>query len=347
MIRKYPDNIQNTPFFFIIGRPRSGTTLIQTLFEAHPNVVIPPEAPILKQSYYRFNKVVEWKKEQLKQLVDFLFHDAKFKTWNISKAELLDSLLNYPDTLTIETIIKIIYCHYISVFPKDGVHIFGDKNPVYSQNPEKVLEIIPNAKIVHVVRDYRDHILSMQRVKLFNSNLALISDIWRRSQKRIFALMEKYPDSIISFKYEDFVKEPEQHLKMICRFLNIDYVPSVFNYKNKEEELKKANALKISDVFHGNLFKPITADNVDKWKQQMTKRDIAKADFYVGKYAELSGYKRQNPRRTVAGFLIAFPGYLIAYSFHFINDLISIIPIKWRKTIRRKIFRRYLNQSPR
>jgi hypothetical protein len=340
MIRKYPNNIQDIPFFFIIGRPRSGTTLLQTLFEAHPNVAIPPEAPILKQCYYRFNKVELWKKEQLKQLVDFLFYDAKFKKWNISKDELLNSFLNYPDTLTFGIIIKIIYCHYISVFPKDGIQIFGDKNPRYSRDPEEIIKIIPNAKIVHVVRDYRDHILSMKRVKLLYSNLPLISDVWRKSQKKIFALSEKYPDSIISFKYEDFVKEPEQHLKMICSFLNIDYVPSVLNYANKEKEVKKSNELKDSDVFFGNLFKPINTDNVEKWKRNMTKGDIKRADFYIGKYAELSGYKRQVPRRTVTGFLYAFPGYIIVYSFNFIIDIINIVPIKWRKMVRRKIFRR-------
>ncbi|HAH58404.1 MAG TPA: hypothetical protein DCL86_09670, partial [Bacteroidales bacterium] len=29
------------PIFFIIGRPRSGTTLLRMLFEAHPQVIIP------------------------------------------------------------------------------------------------------------------------------------------------------------------------------------------------------------------------------------------------------------------------------------------------------------------
>ncbi|MCD4747218.1 MAG: sulfotransferase, partial [Bacteroidales bacterium] len=224
------------------------------------------------------------------------------------------------------------------------IQIFGDKNPRYSKNPEKIIEIIPDAKIVHIVRDYRDHILSMKRVKLLYSNLAIISDIWRKSQKKIFVLKEKYPDSIISFRYEDFVKDPEQHLKKICGFLKIDYVPAVLNYTNKEEELKKANELKVSDVFHGNLFKPITADNVEKWKHKMTKRDIARADFYVGKYVELSGYQRQYPRRTITGFLYAFPGYIIAYSFHFIINIINIVPIKWRKMARIIILRRHLNQ---
>ncbi|MCD4696443.1 MAG: hypothetical protein K8S16_09415, partial [Bacteroidales bacterium] len=78
-----------------------------------------------------------------------------------------------------------------------------------------------------------------------------------------------------------------------------------------------------------------------------TKRDIARADFYIGKYAELSGYKRQMPHRTVTGFLIAFPGYIIVYSFHFIINIINIIPIKWRKWVRRIILRRHLNQFKR
>ncbi len=339
MIRKYSDSIEKTPFFFIIARPRSGTTLLQTIFKAHPNVIMPHESAVILECYKQFKQVENWDNSKILELVDFLYQVRKFEGWKIRKENLIETLLDYSGTYSFETIIKIIYSHYDSFFKKEEIHIFGDKNPKYSKYPNELKKIFPNAMFVHIVRDYRDHILSMKKVKLLNSNLAVISDFWRKSQKKIFAFTEKYPDSIISFKYEDFVTEPEHCLKKICGFLNIDYVPSILHYSDKEEELKKTNEniRNMKDVFHENLFKPITADNVEKWKYEMTKAEIAKADFYVGKYAELSGYKRQVPRRTVSGLLSAFPGYLYLYSFYFTKNIIGLLPTKWRESTKRKI----------
>lgn len=338
-----PDNIKDIPLFLVIGRPRSGTTLIQTLLEAHPNVIIPPESQVVRQCYMRFKKVKKWQKEQLNQLVDFLYDDIKFREWKISRKELLNNLLDYPDPLDFGVIIRIIYFHYISVFPKKEILVFGDKNPTYSVNPEEILKIIPDVKIVHIVRDYRDHILSVQRVKLLNSNLALIANLWKNSQKKILSHIEKDPESIISFKYEDFVSNPEYYLKEVCKFLSIPFSQSILNYTQKEKEMKKEKAIVGNDVFHGNLFKPISARNVEMWKTKMTKRDTMLADYFVGKYAELSGYKRQFSSRTILGFLRAIPGNLYTQMFRFVNFLILLVPIKWRKIVRRKILLRNSN----
>ncbi len=44
------NKVKSLPFFFIIGRPRSGTTLLRTLFDVHPNVIIPLERPAFRQA---------------------------------------------------------------------------------------------------------------------------------------------------------------------------------------------------------------------------------------------------------------------------------------------------------
>ena len=79
------ENIENIPFFFIIGRPRSGTTLLQTLLDAHPNVIIPPESAVIKECYERFGKVIVWDDKRIQELIHFLYEINKFETWNISK----------------------------------------------------------------------------------------------------------------------------------------------------------------------------------------------------------------------------------------------------------------------
>lgn len=47
-------NIADTPFIFIVGRPRSGTTLLRTLYDAHPNVNIPPECQFVVNLYGKY-----------------------------------------------------------------------------------------------------------------------------------------------------------------------------------------------------------------------------------------------------------------------------------------------------
>ncbi|HAL65426.1 MAG TPA: hypothetical protein DCP10_07675 [Bacteroidales bacterium] len=43
--------------FFILGRPRSGTTLLRTLLDAHPQVKVPPEYPVVLQLYKKYGRI--------------------------------------------------------------------------------------------------------------------------------------------------------------------------------------------------------------------------------------------------------------------------------------------------
>ena len=188
---------------------------------------------------------------------------------------------------------KMVYSHYASAFKKSEVKIIGDKNPQYSKRPSQLKKIFPEAKFVHIVRDYRDHIISMQRVKLLYGYLPLISHLWRKSQQQIFKFKKTYPGDIISLKYEDLATNPTRSLQNVCDFLEVEFNSEILNYHEQKDAITNTNQLKSSEILHGNLFKPISADNVNKWKSEMPERNIKGADFFVGKYAELSGYERQ------------------------------------------------------
>jgi len=323
----------NIPFFFVIGRPRSGTTLLQTLFEAHPNVIIPPESPIIEECYDRFGKRKIASKKDLNVLIKFISGIRKFDYWGIDVKKLKNDLENNIDSLDFEPIIKIIYKNYISPFDKKEILIFGDKNPRYSRNPEKLLKIFPNARIIHVVRDYRDHILSMQKVKLLNSNLPLISTMWKRSQKKIFHLKSKLPEVIYSFRYEDFVKKPEQYFQNICEFLNIPFEKGVFDFHNLKQEYDKKFPNKTNSDFHSNLFRPINPNSIGKWKTDMNKQEVKKADLIVGKYAELSGYEREHRKYKLLNMLQLLPDFLYTYSYLLLIWIIVHSPVRMRKLL--------------
>ena len=75
--------------FFIIGRPRSGTTLLRILFEAHPHVIIPPESPFIISLYKKYGKVTSWDEKLIKEFCDDLFRQRYFDKWLIEKEVLL------------------------------------------------------------------------------------------------------------------------------------------------------------------------------------------------------------------------------------------------------------------
>ncbi|NQU34666.1 MAG: sulfotransferase [Bacteroidetes bacterium] len=52
------EQLNKIPFFFVVGRPRSGTTLLRTLFDAHPNVSFPPECQFIINLYPKYGKIV-------------------------------------------------------------------------------------------------------------------------------------------------------------------------------------------------------------------------------------------------------------------------------------------------
>ena len=326
--------VLNLPFFFIIGRPRSGTTLLQTLCDAHPNIQIPPEARIIKESFYRFGQVKSWNEKRLNELFDFIRLNPKFIEWKVDENKVKSFLMKHLEVLNLKTILKVIYLAYPSVYHKKSILILGDKNPNYSRMPEDFLEYFPEAKIIHVVRDYRDHILSMKRVKLLKGNLPLIATIWRNSQEKIFSLQLRYPERIFSYKYEDFVGNPEHYLKEMCDFLKIEYKPQMLLYSGLREQSREGNKFIANDMFHGNLFKPITSDNVNKWKEKMRDRDIRRADVFVGTWAERSGYERVFRTHGIGNFFRVLPGYLYVYAYHLMNFFIFLVPPKYRRKIR-------------
>ncbi|MCF8379454.1 MAG: sulfotransferase [Bacteroidales bacterium] len=334
-MEKVIGSIKEIPIFFIIGRPRSGTTLLQTLFEAHPNVAIPPEAPVIVECYERFKENGAWEFENLGQWVDFLNSIRKFDAWKIDVAKLVNAFQNQKSTLTFQDIIRLIYLQYESPFDKFDVQIIGDKNPRYSRYPELLIQLFPDAKFIHVVRDYRDHILSMQKVGLLGSDINLISTIWRKSQKKMLKFQKDYPKQVYSCKYEDFVEKPQEYFKSMCEFLEIPFDAGVFDFHQLKQEYDQKFPKKTESVFHSNLFRPINTSAVGKWQKKMTEKDVARADLIVGKYAELSGYERDKKSsfRNYLGFL----PYRIKLGLYFLVVFsIKLVPIKVRKMINKR-----------
>jgi hypothetical protein len=286
------ERINQIPMNFVMGRERSGTTLLQVMLNTHPNVVAPPESRFIVLWYSRYGSVTKWTDKLLRKFTDDIYTEKLFSNfWNINKEKLLESILPVKEYLTYPLLCKIVYS-FAAPDSKD-VRLFVDKNPIYYLFLNEISAIYPDAKYIHIVRDYRDNILSHQRVFTIKST-AYVAYHWVRINEMIEKAKSKSPERWITIKYESLVTEPIDNLSTIYKFLGLPFDKSMVkpHQDNIHEGFQQNIANPRTILFHENLYKPLNASRIDEWKKKMTAKDLSIAEAIAGNMGEkMYGYK--------------------------------------------------------
>ncbi|MCX6245556.1 MAG: sulfotransferase [Bacteroidetes bacterium] len=331
------DDLSKIPIFFIFGRPRSGTTLLTTLFNAHPNVRIAPEFPVMLFLYQRFKKVKKWDEATIRSFVDHVFEYSKFslrrvENLKLDKEFIVGELLKYKDKASIQLFLKSINYYAFSVYHKEQTHLIGDKNPIYSIYSRRLRKIFPEAKFICIIRDYRDNFISIQKlvekdVAVEAPSLPLQVGRWRYFTRMFLRCKRRFPDRYYILRYEDLVTEQEKTYRSLCEFLGISYDPSVFDFYKKKDEVTEIFSNTVWDKFHENLLKPVNTGRMNTWQDKLTEQQVRMADQIAGKYADRLNYKRDK-RFSFVLFLKASP--MLAYNYILLSMMIigTYLPAK-------------------
>ncbi|MBT3208192.1 MAG: sulfotransferase [Bacteroidetes bacterium] len=328
--------IESPPLFFILGRPRSGTTLLASLFDAHPNVVLPFECPLIINIYTKYAKIKNWNKKILLNFYYDIVNQRKFDTWMIDLEKLKNDILMCEGENSFETLIKVVYSNFNSFFDKKEIKLIGDKNPVYSIYPEQLVKLFPNAKFIHLTRDYRDNILSIKKVDFEAPITSLLAYRWKFATKRILKVIKKNPNSFHTVKYEDLVVDPPKVLTEMCKFLGVEFEESVLNFHKKKEELFKLYDRTHIEKYHSSLLRPISSDKIYGWKKSISDKELKIADSVVGKYAELSGYSRKYKKVNLVVKLRSFVWITYGKFAYWQRFMVDALPFKMKMWSRNK-----------
>lgn len=283
---------ENVPFFFIIGRPRSGTTLLRSIFDAHPNVILPFESPVILNLYRKYKKPVKWNDAAVDELYADLCRQPYFERWQVDKTKLKERILSVQGDISFNLLIRLIYQGYQSVFDKAETLWFGDKNPVYSFYADRLYRMFPDARFIHITRDYRDNLVSLKQVTFEAPIPALIAYRWVRANRLIDKIIRKAPNQVYRLRYEDLAALPEEKTREICAFLGIDFHPSQLEYRTKLENAK-SRAADYQLRNHQSLMKPVNTGRIAIWKDSLTPAEIKTMDMVTGKNAAEHGYERE------------------------------------------------------
>jgi hypothetical protein len=327
------ENMQQVPFFFIIGRPRTGTTLLRSLFDAHPNVLIPWECQFVLNLYPRYGTLERWNHETLEQFHADLLEQWQFSAWNIDHEKLRSDLFACEGKNTYSAVCQVVYLNHISFYPKDNVRIIGDKNHGYTIYTHRLKKLFPDAKFIYILRDYRDNYESVSRMDFELHIVSLVVYKWKYFYKKALQASLEYPGSFCFIRYEDLVTDPEAHFRKLCEFLTIPYIPEVFDfYKMKDKAAEKYPA-DILQKHHKSLFNPVNTSRIGLWEKSMTDRQVRIADQVAGAYAVKAGYERKCDRYNLWIALLALPGVCYAKFLYFATKIVDKLPYRIREKI--------------
>jgi len=280
--------------FFIFGSGRNGSTLLALLLNNHSDVFLPPEQyalpyTILKWHLFRFydwnkiSKIIVTEFRQKNQNWDFSENDFESIIEKLKKVE--------KKNRNITTVYEQIICHFGNKKKKD-YSLIGDHSPLMTGFYSLLLDEFPNSKIIFLVRDPRDVILSYSKFK--KSALKGHSEAaekWNDSIDVYFSLLKENKEKVILISYEDLVNKTENTMGLISDFLNIP-----FEEATTKQLIDVGNDPLNVDVYehHKNLYKPIFNSSIGKWRNALSKETIDEITPIVEKNAIKLGYFQED-----------------------------------------------------
>ena len=116
----------------------------------------------------------------------------------------------------------------------DGA-IWGDKSPSYLNHIESIRAIYPTTKFIHLIRDARDYVLSLE--KAFGKNKLRAAQRWNDAIFLAKEEGERLGTDFIEVRYEDLVDAPHREACRLCTFLELDFEAGMTALQRATENL--------------------------------------------------------------------------------------------------------------
>lgn len=261
---------------FIVGAPRSGTTLLLYMLRSHPRLFLPgDESHFFIPMYRRYGPAPQL--DGVRDIRSLL--QAMQKLRPVFFREFVDAgdtdLGQLARTLATEhpaSLAQIIDALYRHLAQRAGKVRWGDKTPYYVQHLDTIDAMFPECQVVHMIRDGRDVALSMlaRRHDFDVYNFYHAARYWeecveagRRSGHHLG------PERYLELRYEDLLAEPRAQLERLCGFLHEPYSEDILDFERPEQMDSKL--LRTTPLVSRGLQQA----NVEKWRERMKPRQIA------------------------------------------------------------------------
>jgi hypothetical protein len=285
---------------FVVGCPRSGTTMLQLMLHAHPRIAIPPESRFLLTAYWQRREFGDLRSpENRHRLARWIVdrRETRFRDLGLDGEEIVRRIVAGPGTLG--AALGTIFRGYAERFGKPR---WGDKRPAYLQNLDVILRLFPDAQIINVVRDGRDCVASLKEMSWHDRDIYATVAAWARAvddARRAARRLDR--TQWHQLRYEDLVADPHGELAAICAFLGEDYDPAM-----AQPSAVAPVAVPKFKTWHSRTHKPVTTQRVRSWEDRLTAEELALCQAALGSRLRACGYELSGVPRPRSGEVLRY-----------------------------------------
>ena len=187
---------------FVIGSPRSGTTLLRLILDSHPRISCGEETHFLRD---------------LEAVVG--------RNWE------LVATYGLPREWWIEHIRELYEAFQAEVLARSGKVRWAEKDPTYTLHLPFIEELFPDALYLHLLRDGYDVVASFRDRWGYKSAARAARTEWARYVTAARELGTRLPqDRFLEVRYEALVADPDEQGRRIFGFLGEAWDPAVLAF---------------------------------------------------------------------------------------------------------------------
>jgi len=246
---------RNLPLIFIGGVPRSGTTLMRAMLDAHPDVRCGEETRVIPRI---LSMRGQWEKSQ---------KEAK----RLEEAGLTGDVINSAISAFI---LEVIVRH------GEAAPRLCNKDPFTLKSTKLLAQMFPNAKYLLMIRDGRASVHSMITRKVTISGFDLNNyrqclTKWNQAIENMYnQCVAVGEQKCMPVFYEKLVLQPSAYVRKILDFLDIPFNESVLHH---QDFINKPGGISLSKVERSTdqVIKPVNLEALSKWVGKIPKETLA------------------------------------------------------------------------
>jgi hypothetical protein len=282
------------PFVFLVGCPRSGTTLLKRVVDAHPEIAITRETHWITK-LLRGENAASLDGPVTPPALARLLSDERFQRLQLDHAA-LERLVAGDRPVSYAELVTAVYDQYGAMRRK---RLVGDKTPRYVRHIPMLHELFPHARFVHLIRDGRDVCSSVlnwdkdNRMVLRFSSWAdepvATTALWWEQRVRLGreAGAALGPALYHEVRYESLVSDPAAQCATLCAFLGVpEHDRMLAFHEGRSRDDPSLNAKR--------AWRPITA-GLRSWRTEMSEPDVEAFEAVAGDLLSELGYPRGAP----------------------------------------------------
>jgi hypothetical protein len=168
--------------------------------------------------------------------------------------------------------------------------VIGEKTPNHLLYMSILQQFFPSARFIHIVRDPRAVVNSWRTVPWSTGSLGGDAEVWRR----YMATARRYPPagaSLFTLSYEQLVLAPEDSLRAICHFLNLEFEPAMLaHYLNPSQTINV-----VREPWKSNTKNPLSQTSLTRWQAELSQSMVAEIEAIAWPEMRRVGYNAQTP----------------------------------------------------